>query len=87
MSARTLCESKGLKSTYLSELYIVVVELLLHDLLQYAKSQHLCLLEGHLLAENKRGAIWRSKTARTLCHLSCSSLCAASEPEPIAFAS
>lgn len=43
---------KGLGKTHLSELYIVVVEFLLHDLLQYAQSQHLCLLEGHLLADH-----------------------------------
>jgi hypothetical protein len=33
----------------LRELYVMMVELLLHDLLQYPKSEDLCLLQLHLL--------------------------------------
>ena len=35
--------------THLCELYVMVIKLLLHDLLQYSEHKYLGFLEGHLL--------------------------------------
>ena len=77
-----------MQRTHLRKLDIVMIELLLHNLLQYPQDECLGLLKRHLLDKDISNAkrVPR-REERTLCHLSWSSLCAASEPEPIAFAS
>lgn len=41
---------------HLSELHVMVIELLFHDLLQYPKSENMCFLQGHLLQAKVSGA-------------------------------
>ena len=38
-----------IRTTYLCELHVMVVELLLHNLLQYSEHKYLRLLQCHLL--------------------------------------
>jgi hypothetical protein len=77
-----------LQWTNLSKLYVVLIELFFHDLLKYSQNEDLRFSEGHLLRVCKDYTLNPDATRRrTECHLSWSSLWAASEPEPIALAS
>jgi len=78
----------GRNRTYLSKLDVVLVELFFHDLFEYPQHEDLRFSQGYLLWVCKDDALSSNITRRrTECHLSWSSLWAASEPEPIALAS